>query len=73
MRVQPAEGILRRHVTEIDTEMARLADRAQLLKMLADMPGPDCPDPLPGTWCPARFRKANGQWAHFRRATARSG
>ena len=51
---EPAEGMLRRHVTEIDTEMARLAGlRAQLVGMLASMPGPDCPDPLPGTWAPA--------------------
>jgi DNA-binding transcriptional MerR regulator len=50
---EPAEGLLRRHVTEIETEMQRLADlRAELLGMLAAMPGPDCPDPLPGTWCP---------------------
>jgi DNA-binding transcriptional MerR regulator len=50
---QPAERLLRRHVTEIDTEIERLAAlRAELLGMLAAMPGPDCPDPLPGTWCP---------------------
>ena len=50
---EPAEGLLRRHVPEIETEMQRLADlRAELLGMLAAMPGPDCPDPLPGTWCP---------------------
>src|SRR5215471_2980665 len=50
---EPAEDLLRRHVTEIETEMQRLADlRAELLGMLAAMPGPDCPDPLPGTWCP---------------------
>jgi DNA-binding transcriptional MerR regulator len=50
---QPAEGLLRRHVTEIDTEIGRMAAlRAELLGMLAAMPGPDFPDPLPGTWCP---------------------
>jgi DNA-binding transcriptional MerR regulator len=50
---QPAERLLRRHVTEIDTEIERLAAlRAELAGMLAAMPGPDCPDPLPGTWCP---------------------
>lgn len=64
---EPAEGMLRRHVAEIDTEMARLAGlRGQLLAMLAAMPGPDCPDPLPGTWCPAalqvqdRYREGGG-------------
>lgn len=50
---EPAETLLRRHVTEIGTEIERLtALRAELLGMLAAMPGPDCPDPLPGTWCP---------------------
>ena len=51
---EPAEGMLRRHLAEIDTEMARLAGlRGRLLEMLAAMPGPGCPDPVPGTWCPA--------------------
>jgi DNA-binding transcriptional MerR regulator len=50
---EPAEVLLRRHVAEIGTEIKRLAAlRAELLAMLAAMPGPDCPDPLPGTWCP---------------------
>jgi DNA-binding transcriptional MerR regulator len=50
---QPADRLLRRHVTEIGTEIERLAAlRAELLGMLAAMPGPDCPDPLPGTWRP---------------------
>ena len=49
----PAETLLRRHVDEIDAEMRRLAGlRAELTAMLARMPGPDCPDPTPGTWCP---------------------
>lgn len=50
---EPAEVLLRRHVAEIATEIERLAAlRAELLTMLAAMPGPDCIDPLPGTWCP---------------------
>jgi DNA-binding transcriptional MerR regulator len=50
---EPAEGLLRRHVAEIEMEIERLAAlRAELLGMLATMPGSDCPDPLPGTWCP---------------------
>ena len=49
---KPAEGLLRRHVAEIGTEIERLAaPRDELLGMLAFMPGPGCPDPLPGTWC----------------------
>lgn len=50
---EPAAALLRRHVAEIGTEIERLAAlRAELLAMLAAMPGPDCPDPLPGTWRP---------------------
>ena len=50
---EPAEGLLRRHVAQIGKEIERLAAlRAELLGMLTAMPGPDCPDPLPGTWCP---------------------
>lgn len=49
----PAEQLLRRHVRDIDAEMARLAVlRGELESMLTGMPGPDCPDPEPGTWCP---------------------
>lgn len=57
----PAELLLRRHVTEIDQEMARLAAlRDELAGMLTAMPGPDCPDPAPGTWCPPVLRDAEG-------------
>lgn len=50
---EPAATLLHRHVSEIDTEMNRLAAlRGELTRMLAAMPGPDCPDPVPGTWCP---------------------
>jgi DNA-binding transcriptional MerR regulator len=58
----PAEVLLREHVSEIDREMARLtALRAELTGMLAAMPGPACPDPLPGTWCsPGRHDAAEG-------------
>jgi DNA-binding transcriptional MerR regulator len=48
---EPAKGLLRRHLAEIDKEIERLtALRAELLGMLAAILGPDCPDPLPGTW-----------------------
>jgi len=50
---EPAGALLRRHAAEIGTEIQRLAaPRAELPDMLAAMSGPDCPDPLPGTWCP---------------------
>ncbi len=49
----PAEELLRGHVAEIDAEMARLARlRAELTTMIDQMSGPDCPDPVPGRWCP---------------------
>jgi MerR family mercuric resistance operon transcriptional regulator len=49
----PAEELLRGHLTEIDAELTRLAAlRTELATMLDHMPGPDCPDPVPGTWCP---------------------
>ena len=51
---EPAAGLLRRHVAQIEKEIERLsALRVELLGMLSAMPGPDCPDPLPGTWCPS--------------------
>jgi DNA-binding transcriptional MerR regulator len=57
----PAESLLREHVAEIDAEMARLAVlRAELTGMLAVMPGPECPDPVPGAWCPPVLRRAEG-------------
>jgi MerR family transcriptional regulator, mercuric resistance operon regulatory protein len=49
----PAEELLRGHLAEIDAEMVRLGRlRGELATMLDHMPGPDCPDPVPGTWCP---------------------
>ena len=52
---EPAEGLLRRHVAEIEQEIERLAVlRAELLGMLAAIPGPDCPDPLPGDLASSR-------------------
>jgi DNA-binding transcriptional MerR regulator len=56
---EPAAGLLRRHVAEIGQELERLmALRAELLGMLSAMPGPGCPDPLPGTWCPPSLKPA---------------
>ncbi|HLI36052.1 MAG TPA: MerR family DNA-binding protein [Streptosporangiaceae bacterium] len=50
---EPAAEMLRSRLAEIDAEMARLAGlRGQLVAMLAAIPGPACPDPAPGTWCP---------------------
>jgi len=49
---EPAAGLLRRHVDEIDRELERLAAlRAELASMLAAMTAAQCPDPVPGTWC----------------------
>lgn len=55
---QPANGLLRHHITEVDGELARLtALRAELVAMTdvlaaAAPAGTDCPDPVPGTWRP---------------------
>ena len=52
---EPAASLLRRHAIQIEEDIKRLsALRGELLGMLSAMPGPDCPDPLPGTWCPTR-------------------
>jgi MerR family transcriptional regulator, mercuric resistance operon regulatory protein len=34
---------------------------AQRLGMLAAMPGPGCPDPLPGIWCPPGLPPPEGR------------
>lgn len=50
---QPAEALLRDHITDIDRELARLSTlRAELVAMAGALTGPTCPDPAPGTWCP---------------------
>jgi DNA-binding transcriptional MerR regulator len=52
----PAEHLLARHVADIDEEIARLAAlRAELAGIITGMrDGPDCPEPIPGVWCPPR-------------------
>jgi DNA-binding transcriptional MerR regulator len=45
-----AEELLRGHVAEIDQEMARLAALRDDVTGMLDQLGPDCPDPVPGTW-----------------------
>jgi MerR family transcriptional regulator, mercuric resistance operon regulatory protein len=51
---EPAEQLLSRHIGELDREIDRLVRlRAELTDMVAAMPGPSCPDPYPGTWCPS--------------------
>ena len=50
---EPAEELLRRRLTELDAEMARLAAlRAEMAAMADALPSADCPPPAPGTWCP---------------------
>lgn len=51
---EPAADLLRARLAEIDAEVARLTDlRRQLTAMLTAIPGPACPDPVPGTWRPS--------------------
>jgi MerR family transcriptional regulator, mercuric resistance operon regulatory protein len=58
---EPAEVMLRRQLSEIDVEIARLtALRSELTGMLAAMPDGDCPDPTPGTWCPPMASDTEG-------------
>lgn len=50
---EPAAPLLRRHIRELDAEMARLgALRAELVAMADALPAAKCPDPTPGTWLP---------------------
>jgi DNA-binding transcriptional MerR regulator len=50
---EPAEQLLRRRIVDIDAEMVHLAAlRADLVAMADALPSGDCPDPVPGTWCP---------------------
>ena len=54
---QPAELLRRRHLDQIDSEMRRLSQlRADLVGMLAHMPGPACPDPAPAPGAHRRSR-----------------
>jgi DNA-binding transcriptional MerR regulator len=49
---EPAEQLLRRRLTDLDAEVARLTTlRAQMVAMLAAIPNAECPQPEPGTWC----------------------
>jgi DNA-binding transcriptional MerR regulator len=55
---EPAEQLLRRRLADLDAQMARLvALREHMVKMLATIPGTDCPDPTPGTWRPTTERR----------------
>jgi DNA-binding transcriptional MerR regulator len=50
---EPAERLLRRRMSEVDSEMARLsALRAEMSAMIEALPSRTCPPPVPGTWCP---------------------
>jgi DNA-binding transcriptional MerR regulator len=51
---EPAEGLLRRRIAEVDAELARLQSlRGELVRMADALPNQDCPDPTPGTWLPS--------------------
>ena len=58
---EPAAGLLGRHVAEIDKEMKRLAAlRADLLAMLAAIPGPGCPTRCRGPGARPPFHNPEG-------------
>jgi DNA-binding transcriptional MerR regulator len=48
----PADVLLRRRLTELDQEIARLQRlHADLVAMVERLGDDDCPQPTPGTWC----------------------
>jgi DNA-binding transcriptional MerR regulator len=58
---EPAETLLKRRMGEIDQEIRRLsALRSDLERMVTAIPGPTCPDPQPGTWCPPVLTNVDG-------------
>jgi DNA-binding transcriptional MerR regulator len=56
---EPAEDLLRRHLTEIDAELDRLTRlRAEVAGMLDALP---CPDVAPVPWCPPNCDDSEGR------------
>lgn len=54
---EPAETLLKRRLSELDAEVARLsALRQEMVTMLDGLPQAACPPPTPGTWCPPAGR-----------------
>jgi len=50
---EPAGELLRRRLEDVDAQIARLtALRVEMAAMAAALPQAECPDPIPGTWCP---------------------
>jgi DNA-binding transcriptional MerR regulator len=50
---EPAEDLLRRHIRELNAEVARLtALRDDMERTLSALPDGRCPDVDPGVWCP---------------------
>jgi len=50
---EPAEALLRRHIEELDRELARLtALRGDLHRILTELPTGQCVDVGPANWCP---------------------
>ena len=50
---EPAEQLLRQHITEIDRELTRLRSLRRELVVMADrLPSGDCPDLASGRWPP---------------------
>lgn len=48
---EPAKGLLRRRIADVDAEQARLQSlRGARVGMADALPNQDCSDPTPGTW-----------------------
>lgn len=58
----PAEQLLRQRITELDAELDRLGTlRADVVRMAEALPARDCPDPVPGRWCPPEMNGRGGE------------
>jgi DNA-binding transcriptional MerR regulator len=51
----PAASLLRHRLEQVDAEIAKLIEfRDELAGFVEQIPGEDCPEPVPGTWRPRR-------------------
>ncbi len=58
---EPAEDLLRRHLAEIDAELARLTElRTEVAAMLAAAPCPEPSSAAPMSWCPPECAGSEG-------------
>jgi DNA-binding transcriptional MerR regulator len=52
---EPAASLLRHRLEQLDAEIAKLIElRDELASFVEQLPGEDCPEPIPGTWRPRK-------------------